>query len=169
MEDLRLRVLAGRIRLEERWFARAVAVVAHLYPIRALVAEASGQGLEAWESIRIPTGSITLMERTAQGWRLDLLGWKPAEGQVRVLGTDVATASEQELEELYKKVGIVYQSGALYGSLTVAENVGLPLAEHSDLDEKIIFETPYQNRWAAALAVLGIDPMRIVSSAIAEA
>src|SRR5206468_11015200 len=63
---------------------------------------------------------------------------KPAEGEVRVLGVDVASAGERELEDLYKRIGIVYQSGALYGSLTVAENVALPLLEHTDLDRKIV-------------------------------
>lgn len=38
-----------------------------------------------------------------------------------------------------------------------------------DLDERIIFDTPYQDRWTAALAALGIDPRRIVPTAIAEA
>ena len=63
---------------------------------------------------------------------------KPTEGVIRVLGTDIVTASEDELSELYQKIGIVYQSGALYGSLTVAENVALPQLEHTDLDEKIV-------------------------------
>lgn len=75
--DLRRRVLEGRSRLEDQWRGRVVAVVAHLYPIRALAAEASGQGLDAWESMKVPTGSITLIERTGDGWRLALLGWKP--------------------------------------------------------------------------------------------
>ena len=63
---------------------------------------------------------------------------KPVEGTVRVLGVDVVNASEREREELYKKIGIVYQSGALFGSLTVAENVALALREHTTLASKII-------------------------------
>lgn len=63
---------------------------------------------------------------------------KPTSGKVRVLGVDVTTAGERELEDLYKKIGIVYQSGALFGSLTVAENVALALREHTTLDRKII-------------------------------
>jgi probable phosphoglycerate mutase len=82
LEDLRRRVLQGRAELEERWPDRAVALVAHLYPIRALTAEATGQGLEEWESIKIPTGSITLIERTRAGWRLERLAWRPELGQV---------------------------------------------------------------------------------------
>lgn len=63
---------------------------------------------------------------------------KPTTGSVKVLGVDVTTADERTMEELYRKVGIVYQSGALFGSLTVAENVALPLLEHTKLDRKII-------------------------------
>jgi phospholipid/cholesterol/gamma-HCH transport system ATP-binding protein len=63
---------------------------------------------------------------------------KPWEGSVEVLGVDVARAGEREMEELYKKVGIVYQAGALYSSQTVFENVALPLVEHTNLDPKII-------------------------------
>jgi phospholipid/cholesterol/gamma-HCH transport system ATP-binding protein len=63
---------------------------------------------------------------------------KPESGEIRVLGVDVVNAGEREMEELYKRVGIVYQGGALYGSLTVAENVALPLAEHTSLDDQIV-------------------------------
>jgi putative transcriptional regulator len=47
----------------------------------------------------------------------------------------------------------------------IKQGVWIPV----DLDERIIFETPFQNRWTAALAALGIDPMRIVGSVVAEA
>lgn len=80
--DLRQRVLQGRAELEQRWPDRTVAVVAHLYPIRALAAEASGLGLESWESLKIPTGSISLLERSRSGWSLRLLGWKPTAEQL---------------------------------------------------------------------------------------
>ena len=63
---------------------------------------------------------------------------KPLAGEVKVLGVDIAKAPERVMEELYKKIGIVYQSGALFGSLTVAENVALPLLEHTKLDRRIV-------------------------------
>jgi len=63
---------------------------------------------------------------------------KPTEGTIRVLGVDVSHATPAEMEALYKRVGIVYQSGALFGSLTVAENVALALREHTTLASKII-------------------------------
>jgi phospholipid/cholesterol/gamma-HCH transport system ATP-binding protein len=63
---------------------------------------------------------------------------KPVSGTVRVLGTDMVNTTDREREGVYKRVGMVYQSGALFGSMTVGENVKLPLREHTDLDEKIV-------------------------------
>jgi phospholipid/cholesterol/gamma-HCH transport system ATP-binding protein len=62
----------------------------------------------------------------------------PVSGELRVLGTDMVASTPREREEVYKKIGVVYQSGALFGSMTVAENVALPLHEHTQLDPKII-------------------------------
>jgi phospholipid/cholesterol/gamma-HCH transport system ATP-binding protein len=63
---------------------------------------------------------------------------RPTAGTIKVLGVDVTKANDRELEDLYRQIGIVYQSGALFGSLSVAENVALPLLEHTTLDRKII-------------------------------
>ncbi len=63
---------------------------------------------------------------------------KPVSGSVTVLGVDMIRASEREREEVYQRLGMVYQSGALFGSMTVWENVALPLQQHSTLDPKII-------------------------------
>jgi len=63
----------------------------------------------------------------------------PSAGSVRVLGVELARAGEREREEVYKRIGIVYQSGALFGSMTVGDNVRLPMREHaSRLDPKTI-------------------------------
>ncbi|MFB3891232.1 MAG: ABC transporter ATP-binding protein [Phycisphaerae bacterium] len=62
----------------------------------------------------------------------------PDEGHVELLGRDLNTISDQELDGLRKKFGILFQSGALFNSLTVGENVALPLREHTDLDDETI-------------------------------
>lgn len=62
----------------------------------------------------------------------------PVSGSVRVLGTDMLRASEKEKGEVYRNLGMVYQSGALFGSMSVWENIALPLQQHTDLDPKII-------------------------------
>ncbi len=60
----------------------------------------------------------------------------PAKGVVRLLGQDINRLPALELLELRRRIGVAFQSGALFSSLTVAENIMLPLREHSDLDEK---------------------------------
>ena len=58
---------------------------------------------------------------------------EPDQGSVRVLGTDIFNAPRRELAELRQRVGMAFQSGALFGSMSVGENLDLPLAEFSHL------------------------------------
>ncbi len=58
---------------------------------------------------------------------------KPASGEVMVKGIDLARATKRELDAIRKKIGLSFQGGALLGSMTVGENIALPLLEHSDL------------------------------------
>lgn len=51
---------------------------------------------------------------------------------------DLVAADRHTLDELRKRIGILFQSGALFNSMTVAENVALPLREHSYVDRRII-------------------------------
>lgn len=62
----------------------------------------------------------------------------PSAGQVRIFGQDIARASEEEKNSVRKKFGMLFQSAALFNSLTVAENVALPIREHTSLDTDII-------------------------------
>ena len=62
----------------------------------------------------------------------------PDQGSVKLLGREITTMPERQLNELRKCFGILFQSGALFGSLTVGENVALPLREHTDLDNNTI-------------------------------
>jgi len=59
-------------------------------------------------------------------------------GSIRILGVDTARASAMELYELRKKMGVAFQSGALFSSMTVGENITLPLREHTTLDQMTI-------------------------------
>jgi phospholipid/cholesterol/gamma-HCH transport system ATP-binding protein len=58
---------------------------------------------------------------------------KPTAGEVRVSGTDLAQASGRQLDAIRKRIGLSFQGGALIGSMTVGENISLPLREHTDL------------------------------------
>jgi phospholipid/cholesterol/gamma-HCH transport system ATP-binding protein len=60
---------------------------------------------------------------------------KPAAGTVHLLGEDITRMSWGEMLELRRKMGVAFQGGALLGSLTVGENIMLPLREHTRLDE----------------------------------
>ncbi len=55
-------------------------------------------------------------------------------GTIRMLGQDTAALTSQEELELHKKIGVAFQGGALFSSMTVGENIMLPLYEHTDLD-----------------------------------
>lgn len=59
-------------------------------------------------------------------------------GSIRLFGEDVTHIDETELNEVRKKFGILFQSGALFNSMTVAENVALPLQEHTTLGPEIV-------------------------------
>ncbi len=73
-----------------------------------------------------------------------LLGIYPITGgRISVLGKNVATLREVEQVELYLQMGVFYQSGALLNSLTVAENVALPLMQHTKLPSDLIREIVY--------------------------
>jgi phospholipid/cholesterol/gamma-HCH transport system ATP-binding protein len=63
---------------------------------------------------------------------------KPTSGAVWVGGTNLALASGSELDEVRKKIGLSFQGGALIGSMTVGENVALPLREHTNLEASTI-------------------------------
>jgi len=62
----------------------------------------------------------------------------PDSGIVEIFGKDLSTLDEDELNEIRKRFGVLFQSGALFNSMTVGENVALPLREHKQLDEDVI-------------------------------
>lgn len=59
--------------------------------------------------------------------------YKPYTGRVLIRGVDVNTKDENELQRLRMDIGVTFQGGALFGSMTVAENIALPLKEYTDL------------------------------------
>jgi len=58
---------------------------------------------------------------------------KPASGRIVVDGIDIARADEDRLREVRSRIGVLFQADALFGSMTLAQNVTLPLAEYTDL------------------------------------
>jgi phospholipid/cholesterol/gamma-HCH transport system ATP-binding protein len=60
----------------------------------------------------------------------------PTSGTIRLLGKDITHATADEMHELRKNMGVAFQGGALLSSMTVGENVQLPLREHTRLHER---------------------------------
>ena len=78
-----------------------------------------------------------------------LIGIVPiAAGRSEILGVDLAEADAAERIALLQRIGVMWQSGALFGNMTLSENVELPLEEHTDL--------PRPAREALARAKLGL-------------
>jgi len=65
---------------------------------------------------------------------------RPESGSIRVLGKNLAHLHFEEAAWLRRQWGVLFQSGALYSSLTVAQNVGMKLREYTRLPEKVIDE-----------------------------
>jgi phospholipid/cholesterol/gamma-HCH transport system ATP-binding protein len=78
---------------------------------------------------------------------------RPDSGSIQVLGIDLRTLGDPEALALRQRWGVMFQHGGLFGSLTVNENIGLPLREHSGLDDVLIDEIA-----AWKLAMTGLKP-----------
>jgi phospholipid/cholesterol/gamma-HCH transport system ATP-binding protein len=63
---------------------------------------------------------------------------RPSAGEIWIRGKNFAAMPKADRDELRKKMGMSFQGGALFGSMTVGENVALPLREHTPLDESTI-------------------------------
>ena len=63
---------------------------------------------------------------------------KPSAGEIWIKGRDLAKTSTAEMDEIRTQIGMSFQGGALFGSMTVGENVALPLREHTRLEDSTI-------------------------------
>ena len=63
---------------------------------------------------------------------------RPSSGEIWLKGKNIAAISSREMDEIRKKIGMSFQGGALFGSMTVGENVALPLREHTKLEDSTI-------------------------------
>jgi phospholipid/cholesterol/gamma-HCH transport system ATP-binding protein len=63
---------------------------------------------------------------------------RPHSGQIIMDGEDITRADSQGYHRLLRKIGILYQGGALFGSMTLAENVALPIMEYTDLSSELV-------------------------------
>ncbi len=91
-------------------------------------------------SISIPRGMTTVIlggsgcgKSTLLKHLIGLL--KPTSGKILVNGKDITLMNEEELNEVRKKMGVLFQSAALLNSMTISDNVALPMKEHTRLKE----------------------------------
>ena len=63
---------------------------------------------------------------------------RPDAGSIRLFGDEICSLNEDRLNAIRRRFGILFQSGALFNSMTIAENVALPLEEHTDLPARTI-------------------------------
>ncbi|GJM44170.1 MAG: ABC transporter ATP-binding protein [Gemmatimonadota bacterium] len=92
------------------------------------------------------SGKSTLMREILQLER-------PTEGSIRVFGRDLQSLRGADALALKTRLGVLFQGGALFGSLTVLENIGLPLREHTTLDPKLI-----EQIGTLKIALVGLPP-----------
>jgi phospholipid/cholesterol/gamma-HCH transport system ATP-binding protein len=64
--------------------------------------------------------------------------YKPAAGKVLLNGVNINTDDDRVLRQVRMDLGVLFQSGALFGSMTLAENISLPIYEYTDLDPDVI-------------------------------
>jgi len=77
---------------------------------------------------------------------------RPVKGEVEVFGQDVLSASEHEMHDLEKRWGVLFQDGALFSSLTVAQNIEVPIKEHFDMPLRLMDEIS-----AVKVALVGLS------------
>ncbi|GAA2330278.1 ABC transporter ATP-binding protein [Saccharopolyspora halophila] len=87
-------------------------------------------------SLTLPTGEISVLlgpSGTGKSVFLkSLVGLlKPEQGKVEINGTDIVTCSESDLYEVRKLFGVLFQDGALFGSMNLFDNIAFPLREHT--------------------------------------
>ncbi len=111
--------------------------------IRDLVVEYSNRRILNAVDLDIPLGQIFVIMGGSGAGKSTLLRSmlglkKPTSGVIRILGTDICSATPRQLTELRKQMGVAFQGGALFSSMTVGENIQLALRQHTKLDENTI-------------------------------
>jgi len=112
-------------------------------------------------NLHIPKGSTTvILGLSGQGKSTiikHIVGLlKPDSGEIIVDGIDVATCSKDELYETRKKIGFLFQEGAMFDSMSVYDNVAFPLREHTTLSEEEIRKKVFEK-----LDMVGFDSDRV--------
>jgi phospholipid/cholesterol/gamma-HCH transport system ATP-binding protein len=111
-------------------------------------------------SCGFPRGQISVVlggSGAGKSTLLRLIGGlqRPDSGSVRVAGRDITRISESEMFDVRDCIGMLFQGGALLDSMTIAENVALPLREHSELEDADIVAEVQRRLVAVGLSETG--------------
>ena len=108
-----------------------------------VVTRLGGRSVHDGVTFTVPRGRIVaLIGASGSGKSVllrEMIGLlRPESGRVCVLGTDVLSAPDEELNALRRRFGMMFQDGALFSSLTVAQNVAAPLLEHAAVPPRLL-------------------------------
>lgn len=127
--------------------------------VEALEKSFRGQRVLKGVELDVPAGSITIVIGRSGGGKSVLLKHligllRPDAGRILVDGVDITTLRGRALDEVRQRYGVVFQGGALFDSLTCAQNVAFPLREKTTLSEADV-----ASRVETALAQVGLEDM----------
>ena len=117
----------------------------NLIEVRDLRQAIGGQEILRGVNIDIPRGeTLVLLGQSGGGKSVflrHLIGlMRPLSGSIRIEGEEIAHLDERQLEPVRRKIGMLFQDGALFDSMSVFDNIAFPLRERGERDEKVIRE-----------------------------
>ncbi len=120
-----------------------IPAVENAITIRDLVVDYGTRRILDGINLDIPAGQIMVIMGGSGAGKSTLLRCilglkKPTSGSINILGTEVNGVRARDMHALRKQMGVAFQGGALFSSMSVAENIQLPLREHTRLDETTI-------------------------------
>lgn len=115
----------------------------NIIEVRGLVKRFGDRTVLDGMHLDIPAGKITVIMGGSGGGKSTLLRHligllSPNEGSITIDGTNIVGAKEAEMNQVRRKFGMLFQGSALFNSMTVGENVALPLREHTELSDEIV-------------------------------
>jgi len=113
--------------------------------------------------LNIPKGKTTVILGLSGGGKSTIIKHivgllKPDSGEIWIDGEEISKADENQIRRIRKKVGFLFQSGALFDSMNIYENIAFPLREHSDMNENEI-----KSRVTERLEMVGLKPSEVLN------
>lgn len=115
----------------------------YIIEVKDLITEYNGERILDGVRLNIEPGSIFAILGGSGCGKTTLLKHiigllYPVSGSIKIFGKETVGMEEADFEKILEKCGMLFQEGALLNSITVGENISIPLRQHTDLDEDII-------------------------------